>query len=932
MAIEVGTAYVTILPKIGNNFNKQIAGTLGKAGSAGGRGFGDGFKSTFNAIIASNLATKAFNGVVGIAKNAFSGGWSRLMNLEQAEIKLNTIYQTAGRSADEVAAMTKDAMASVNAAVDGTKFAMSDAADMASQLASAGIDAGDDMTRWLKITADSAQFTGRSFGEMQSVLGRVAAEGRVTGETFQSMPIAASALAEHLGISQQEVRKLASEGKISADQLVEALEGQIGGAASNAGASFISLRDNIVTAFNAIGANLLAPIKDAMMPIMKSFLALVKLVRDDVAKPLGEAFGKFLQPKAEAFAKALDAIPGAIDAFKNAWVAADGDVTSSGLAGFAERLANGFREIYDAVVAFREAWKAADGDVTSSGLAGFAEKLAGTLRPALESLQAFFRGIMEGFGGLEGIGKIFQDLWPLISGPLGLIKSALVDTFQGMEMPGLNAAADAGWDLAQALQPVLSALGELASAITGALSEAFTAILPVLLDLAGQILPLIADVAKQLVPAFTQVVQAVTPLLPTIAELASTVVSVLGGALGQILPLIADMASRILPLLVSVINKLVPIITRVVQALSPIITQLVEKLTPIITRLIEGLLPPLMDLFESLADLCMDLFDALWPIVEALLESLIPAVATLLENLLPPLIDIFGSLVEILAPLHDLIGVLAQALSPLISLLVEILVPILTTLLNLVLQPLIGVLQLVVGAIGPVVKALANWATQITGSMIPVIEKLSSTVSTVFNAIKTVVETVIGGVKNTIETVTGTIGRIWDDAWNAIEETVTTIWNGIKQFFIDSVNAITQPFEDIGEGIKEAFRTAFNFVVDAWNGSVGKLQWEVPGWVPKIGGQHIGVPQLDHFAAGGLITGPTLGLLGEAGHEVVMPLDRFQPMLDAAVQAAGIRSSGDVYLTIVDRDGTLLDRIRAEIDDSQTASRLDARMALRGAF
>jgi hypothetical protein len=44
-------------------------------------------------------------------------------------------------------------------------------------------------------------------------------------------------------------------------------------------------------------------------------------------------------------------------------------------------------------------------------------------------------------------------------------------------------------------------------------------------------------------------------------------------------------------------------------------------------------------------------------------------------------------------------------------------------------------------------------------------------------------------------------------------------------------------------------------------------------------------PKLTPFAEGGLVTGPTAALIGEAGPEVVIPLDRFDSMMNSGQPA-----------------------------------------------
>jgi len=52
------------------------------------------------------------------------------------------------------------------------------------------------------------------------------------------------------------------------------------------------------------------------------------------------------------------------------------------------------------------------------------------------------------------------------------------------------------------------------------------------------------------------------------------------------------------------------------------------------------------------------------------------------------------------------------------------------------------------------------------------------------------------------------------------------------------------------------------------------LSFKVPGWVPGLGGKGFDVPNIPMLAAGGIVNSPTLAMIGEAGPEAVIPLDR----------------------------------------------------------
>lgn len=72
----------------------------------------------------------------------------------------------------------------------------------------------------------------------------------------------------------------------------------------------------------------------------------------------------------------------------------------------------------------------------------------------------------------------------------------------------------------------------------------------------------------------------------------------------------------------------------------------------------------------------------------------------------------------------------------------------------------------------------------------------------------------------------------------------------------------------IGEALFLPYKVSFNLIADAWNNTVGKLSFSIPGWVPGLGGHGWDVPDIPKFANGGISTGG-LALVGERGPELI---------------------------------------------------------------
>lgn len=154
-----------------------------------------------------------------------------------------------------------------------------------------------------------------------------------------------------------------------------------------------------------------------------------------------------------------------------------------------------------------------------------------------------------------------------------------------------------------------------------------------------------------------------------------------------------------------------------------------------------------------------------------------------------------------------------------------------------------------------------------------------------WSGIKAAIGAVVSWFANTawpaIRTAAGYIMGYYKTLWNAVK----TVWGGIQNAIGAVVNwfantawpkikTVAGFIKGIWSGIANAGKTAFNAIASAWNNTVGKLSFTIPSWVPLIGGKGFSMPQIPLLAAGGIVTKPTLAMVGEAGPEAVIPLSK----------------------------------------------------------
>jgi len=110
--------------------------------------------------------------------------------------------------------------------------------------------------------------------------------------------------------------------------------------------------------------------------------------------------------------------------------------------------------------------------------------------------------------------------------------------------------------------------------------------------------------------------------------------------------------------------------------------------------------------------------------------------------------------------------------------------------------------------------------------------------------------------------------NIFGKAFEAIGNIASTVFDGIKAGFAGVVSAIG----GYVNGLVAVYKGLFNGIASVWNSTVGKLSFKIPSWVPGIGGAGFDVPDIPMLANGGIVSSPTLAMIGERGPEAVVPL------------------------------------------------------------
>lgn len=262
-----------------------------------------------------------------------------------------------------------------------------------------------------------------------------------------------------------------------------------------------------------------------------------------------------------------------------------------------------------------------------------------------------------------------------------------------------------------------------------------------------------------------------------------------------------------------------------------------------------------------------------------------------------PLVDKVGEFVDNIVKLFQKIW--DKVLEPIIT-------PFLETLSWLWEKHIKGLVEEVGEFVGECVNFLMDWWNKfilpLIGFLIDVLapawastwEWIIGIIGTVVGVIVDIVAGIIRTLKGIVQFVSGVFTGDWDKAWTGIKNIFGGIWDMI-----------------VG-----VVKGCINLVIDAINSmiaGINKVQFDVPDWVPVLGGEHVGlkIPKIKKLAKGGIVTSPTYAQIGEAGKEAVLPLDNNLGYLDKLADKINAKNGDGQPVRVVVNIGedTIIDKI-----------------------
>lgn len=313
---------------------------------------------------------------------------------------------------------------------------------------------------------------------------------------------------------------------------------------------------------------------------------------------------------------------------------------------------------------------------------------------------------------------------------------------------------------------------------------------------------------------------------------------------------------------------------------------------------------PLIDSFGRLKQACMPIIEGLGSGLKWLLENVLqPLGSFVIEDALPNFFDLLATAVDGCVKIFEALKpslefVWKNLFVPIGSFLGDVFIGIINILKD-AFQSFTDMFLKNSYQVNNIITTIAKVIQLVFGIAKNVISVLGAQIKAFIRQFINVIDLALNQLSDFIDFLTGVFTGDWEKAWKSLGNIFIDIWN----FLVKTVE------------------NAINHVIDILN----SLSFDVPDWVPGIGGSHFGfnfdkVTFSEHqyfpkLATGGITQRPTTALIGESGREAVLPLENNTEWMDALADRIG---SGNVTIKF---DGSLsqLARVLKPVLDVETS-------------
>lgn len=497
----------------------------------------------------------------------------------------------------------------------------------------------------------------------------------------------------------------------------------------------------------------------------------------------------------------------------------------------------------------------------------------------------------------EKIKEAIDGTLGVISDALGEIKRVVDNTFK---------KANEVYD--QHVAPMFDTLAEGLSYLTGVLLDAYeTYILPVLEELQAKMGPLIDE---HIQPAIDKGLELIGEIAAAVNDLwQQTLKPFFEWLIINEVPAIAEQLDIIGSTFFTVVGIVADGIGNIFDALGGLVEFIAGVFTGDWNRAWEGI----KQIFSEIWEVIKGIISLAWEKIKAIIFDKLNIVASLIGTDLTTIKMVFETIWN---SIKTLVSTVWNAIKTTVSTVINTISTIISTVLNAIKTTFSTIWNAIKTTVTTIINAIKSTVSTVINAMSTTISTVLNTIKTTFsniwNAIKTTVTTVINGIKTTINTVMTTIQTGISTTLNSIKTTWSSVWESMKTKVVDIFNGIWSAIKGVINSIIGGIEKMANGVINGINGMINalnKLSFDVPDWVPEIGGktfgfniETIGNISIPRLAKGGIVDQATLAMIGEAGKEAVVPLENNTGWIDKIAARIGEIISVNLMNIIGDMD------------------------------
>lgn len=326
-----------------------------------------------------------------------------------------------------------------------------------------------------------------------------------------------------------------------------------------------------------------------------------------------------------------------------------------------------------------------------------------------------------------------------------------------------------------------------------------------------------------------------------------------------------------------------------------------ERWVGMISGLINGLTTALVTAVENID------WNKILNILLSSVQSLLTSVGESMVNSNNPILAAFGEVIlainDAITALKPAVESIIQAIGPLITAILpiisELLPPIAEIISDVIVMLLPPLVELIQKLLPPVIK-LVDLLLPILGDLIKIIAVgLSNLMLFISNVVVPVFDVVVG----IVELVTSTIGVLFK-ALRGDFSSVEDLFSALLSAWKKPINSILGAVESLANGVIRGLNSMIN--------ALNKLSFDVPDWVPLIGGQKFGfnIPKIGEVKiprlAQGAVIPPNkefLAMLGDQRHgtNIEAPLDTIKQAVAEVLAEMGGGTREPIVLQVSGR-------------------------------